>query len=171
MKLIVGLGNPDKKYEKTRHNFGFMVLDKLAEDRGLDEWILKDKFKALITETGEGKDKIILAKPQTFMNLSGESVLALKQFYKLENADITVIHDDVDIPFGVVREKQGGGTAGHNGLESVVGYIGDDFRRIRVGVKNPLLELVDTSKFVLANFTPNEVEKLDEIIKAAIFKI
>ena len=171
MKLIVGLGNPDKKYEKTRHNVGFMVLNELASERSSEEWTLKDKFKAFLIEMGEGNDKTLLAKPQTYMNLSGEAVLALKQFYKLENADITVVHDDVDIPFGEVREKQGGGTAGHNGLESVVNHIGEDFRRIRVGIKNPLLELVDTSKFVLANFTPNEVEKLDDIIKAAIFKI
>lgn len=171
MKLIVGLGNPGSKYEKTRHNVGFLVVEKYVSDNNLGDWLLKEKFKSLIIETGEGNSKLLLAKPQTFMNISGEAVQAVKSFYKLENKDITVIHDDVDIPFGEVREKVGGGTAGHNGLESIVEQIGDDFRRLRIGVKNPLLDLVDTSKFVLANFTPNEVKKLDEILKSTQFKI
>ena len=102
------------------------------------------------------------------MNNSGESVQALKQFYKIDNSDITVIHDDVDLRFGDVRDKDGGGTAGHNGLESIVSHIGVDFKRIRIGIRNPIADLADTSDFVLAQFSKVEQDNLPMIIKRAL---
>lgn len=168
MKLIVGLGNPGEKYMHTRHNAGFLAVTKYAADNNLGEWAMKDKFKSMIIESGEGDEKLILAMPQTFMNLSGEAVRAIKQFYKLDTADITIIHDDVDIPFGQFKLKDGGGTAGHNGLESILQYIDDGFKRIRIGVRTPLFDLVDTSDFVLANFSKEEYEKLPEIFDQAL---
>jgi PTH1 family peptidyl-tRNA hydrolase len=147
-------------------------LDKLCkEESGFDDWTLKDKFRALVASQDEGDTKTILAKPQTYMNNSGDSVQALKQFYKLDNSDIIVIHDDVDIPFGEVRIKAGGGTAGHNGLESVVSHIGNDFKRLRIGIRNPIAELADTSDFVLASFAPNEQAELDSILAEVISKL
>ena len=133
----------------------------------------------IATAPTNGK-KVILAKPTTLMNLSGEAVRALKDFYKLQNSDITVIHDELDLPFGTIKEKQGGGSAGNNGLKSLIAHIGEDFKRIRIGIKNDLLvdstgsrstKKMDPSDFVLGKFSAQEKKQLDEIIKATIEKI
>ncbi len=169
--LVIGLGNIGTQYTKTRHNIGFEVLDTLQNNLGFPKWQEKTKFKALISEDYSGGKKVILAKPTTFMNASGESVQALKDFYKLENKDIIVIQDEYDLPFGTVKLKQGGGSAGNNGLKSLISHIGDDFTRIRIGVKNELAEKMDTADFVLAKFSKEEQKQLESIIQAAIEKI
>ena len=122
-KLIVGLGNIGKEYQGTRHNSGFMAVDEYAKANGFPEWQEKTKFKAYVTEDFVAGKKVILAKPTTLYNLSGESVRALKDFYKLTNKDITIVHDELDLPFGTVKSKQGGGSAGSNGLKSIISHI------------------------------------------------
>ncbi|MCA9308756.1 aminoacyl-tRNA hydrolase [Candidatus Saccharibacteria bacterium] len=169
--LIVGLGNIGKKYDGTRHNIGFTVIDTLRVQHGLPEWQEKIKFKSLISEDFVGGKKVILAKPTTLMNNSGEAVRALKDFYKLKNSDITVIHDELDLPFGTIKQKQGGGSAGNNGIKSLIAHIGDDFKRVRMGIKNDQLDTTDSADFVLAKFSLKEKEQLDDIIQAAAEKI
>lgn len=180
VRLIVGLGNVGKKYEKTRHNAGFMAVDAYREEKDFPEWQEKQKFKAHISEDFMAGQKVVLVKPTTLMNLSGESVRALKDFYKVQNEDITVIHDELDLPFGTVKSKNGGGSAGHNGLKSLIKHIGEDFHRIRIGVKNvqlvdstssPSVKQIDSADFVLANFSQQELKKLPEVIQEAIEKI
>lgn len=136
MKLIVGLGNPGAKYAQNRHNLGFLVLDRLAEQLGATPWRLEKKFHAEIAEFELEGGKIILAKPQTFMNNSGETVTALVHFYKddLGPDDVWVIHDDIDLEVGDLRIKQGGSSGGQNGVQSVIDHLGPDFHRVRIGV-------------------------------------
>jgi len=156
MKLIVGLGNPGKQYEKTRHNIGFMVIDAYVNyHKG--QWVSKSKFKAEVCQI----DDVIFIKPQTFMNLSGESVQTVKNFYKIETRDILVISDDIDLEFGTVRVRQDGGDGGHNGLKSIIEHIGSDFWRLRIGVANELRQKIEASDFVLNNFSANELEQIN----------
>jgi len=169
--LIVGLGNIGQEYEGTRHNIGFEVINTYAKTNGFPVWQEKAKFKATITEDFIAGKKVILAKPTTFMNLSGEAIRALKDFYKLQNSDIIVIHDELDLPFGIVKEKQGGGSAGNNGLKSIISHIGEDFKRIRIGIRNNHLEQMDAADFVLAKFSKEEQSHLTDIIKKATEKI
>ena len=135
MQLIVGLGNPGAKYQKNRHNIGFMAVEQIAADHGFGPW--KSKFQGQITEGRLGREKVLLLKPETFMNLSGQSVGEAMRFYKLTPEDVTVIHDEIDLAPGKLRVKQGGGHAGHNGLRSVHQHIGDAYQRIRLGVGHP----------------------------------
>ncbi len=169
--LVVGLGNIGKEYSNTRHNFGFSVVDAYQKENSFPAWQDKPKFKALITEDFVNGKKVILAKPTTLYNLSGESVRTLKDFYKLSNKDIVVIHDELDLPFSTVKEKHGGGSAGSNGLKSIISHIGEDFKRIRIGIKNETLEKFDPADFVLSKFSPAEKKQLGEIIQTALTKI
>lgn len=171
IQLIVGLGNVGKEYDGTRHNVGFATIDKFHAENDFPKWRENPKFKSYISEDFIAGKKVILAKPTTLMNLSGEAVRALKDFYKLQNSDITIIHDELDLPFGTVKEKQGGGSAGNNGLKSLIASIGEDFKRIRIGIKNDLLDKVDAADFVLGKFSAQEKKQLDEIIKAAVEKV
>lgn len=171
MRFIVGLGNPGDKYQNTRHNVGFMVLDKLAEENNLS-WRLDKKFKAEITEY-DGK---ILVKPQTFMNLSGESVRSILHFYKVLNDDLpeslVVIHDDLDIDFGKYKIATDSRSAGHNGVQSIIDQLGTkNFQRIRVGIKTEEKEKIPTEKFVLQRFNKDELEKVDQLNEEIIKKI
>ncbi len=134
MKMIVGLGNPGAKYEATRHNIGFILLDAIEEHYGRN-W--RSKFNAEEEKTTIATRDVILLKPQTFMNLSGQSVAAAAKFYKIKPRDILVIHDELDLEPGRVKLKQGGGHAGHNGLRSIIEHIGADFERLRVGIGHP----------------------------------
>jgi PTH1 family peptidyl-tRNA hydrolase len=138
--LIVGLGNPGNEYAGTRHNIGFMAVDAIATREGLPTF--KSKFKGMIT----GKDYLLL-KPQTFMNLSGESVGEAMRFHKLAPAQTVVFHDDLDLPPGEVRIKQGGGTGGHNGLKSIDAHIGPDYWRVRLGIGHPR-NFINTGKIL-----------------------
>ena len=160
-KLIVGLGNPGSKYTWTRHNAGFMVLDTLSRANGIP--VARKSFSGL---TGEGTlhgERLILLKPQTFMNLSGRSVLEAMQFYKLANSDLLVIHDDLDIPFGKVKLKEGGGHGGHNGLRSLQQHLGGgQFARLRVGVGRPIHG--DAADYVLSPFSKEELAELPRLL-------
>ena len=166
MKLIVGLGNIGNEYLKTRHNIGFIAIDEILKDLNYST-INKAVFKGTLYKSGD----FLFLKPSTYMNLSGESVGAVKNFYKIDNDDIIVIHDDLDLKLGALRFKKGGGHGGHNGLKSIDSHIGNDYHRIRIGIGRPenKSEVVD---FVLSNFKDEELEKLQDTIqnvKKAIF--
>ena len=135
MKLFVGLGNPGTKYARNRHNVGFMALDRIAEDHGFSSW--RSKFDGQVAEGRLGGEKVILLKPETFMNRSGDAVSKALRFYKLEPTDMTVFHDEIDLAPGKIRVKDGGGHAGHNGLRSIHQHVGPHYSRVRIGVGHP----------------------------------
>lgn len=135
MIVFAGLGNPGDKYANTRHNIGFMAVERIAADHGFSPW--RAKFQGLISEGRLGAEKVVLLKPQTFMNLSGQSVAEALKFFKLEPPDLTVFHDEIDLAPGKVRLKAGGGHAGHNGLRSIHQHIGPHYDRVRLGVGHP----------------------------------
>lgn len=135
MKLFVGLGNPGAKYAQNRHNIGYMAVDRIAADHGFGPW--RSKFQGQISEGRLGGEKIVLLKPETFMNRSGQSVGEAMRFYKINADDIMVFHDEIDLAPGKLRVKHGGGHAGHNGLRSLHGHIGDGYGRVRMGVGHP----------------------------------
>lgn len=161
MKLIVGLGNPGKEYSLTRHNAGFMLIDALAEKLGV-KLANERKLKADIAITLRA-ETLILAKPTTFMNLSGSAVEKIAQFYKIEPKDIWVVSDDLDLEFGKVRLRKGGSSGGHNGLKDIIDKIGEDFVRFRVGI-NTNEDAIPAEAFVLQKFSKDEQPKLDGII-------
>ncbi|MDY5305505.1 aminoacyl-tRNA hydrolase [Fusobacterium gastrosuis] len=159
MKVVIGLGNPGKEYVSTRHNIGFMAVDKMREKYGLDE---KVKFQALISEKVIKGEKIIFLKPQTFMNLSGNSVIEIINFYKLDpKEDIIVVYDDMDLPFGQLRVKDKGSSGGHNGIKSIISHIGDNFIRIKCGIGSKKSDAVE---HVLGKFNQTEQKELDEML-------
>ena len=135
MRLFVGLGNPGAKYERTRHNAGYMAIDRIAKDHGFGPW--RSKFKGAVSEGRLGAEKVCLLKPETGMNLSGASVAAAAGFYKIAPADVVVFHDELDLAPGKCRIKAGGGHAGHNGLRSLHAQIGPDYARVRIGIGHP----------------------------------
>ena len=158
MKLIVGLGNIGKEYQLNRHNVGFLAVDYLIDTLNASK--VSSKFKGELFKTSE----YLFLKPQTFMNLSGESVLLVKKFYKIDIQDIIVIHDDIDLNLGSLKFKQGGGNGGHNGLKSIDSLIGNDYHRIRIGVGRPKdkKEVID---FVLGDFEEEELKKLEPVLE------
>lgn len=164
MRLFAGLGNPGDEYARHRHNIGFMVADAIAADHGFPTW--KKKFSGLLAEGKIGSEKVALLKPQTYMNLSGQSVAAAARFYKIEPSHVFVFHDELDLEAGKVRVKAGGGNAGHNGLESIQDHFGTaDFCRVRLGIGHP----GDKDKvhgYVLGNFSKADtwVEPLLEAV-------
>lgn len=162
MKMIVGLGNPGRQYQHNRHNVGFMVVDRFAQHHGIDLNIKKKK-----AVFGRGKcfgQSVVLLKPQTFMNLSGEAVLYLASFLKIKTTDIIVVADDTDLPFGIIRIKSGGGSGGHNGIKSLIYSLkSEDFPRVRFGIGKPPAESEkDLFEYVLENFTPDERKYLSD---------
>lgn len=161
MKLIIGLGNPEKKYDGTRHNTGFAVLEALAEEKGA-KWQLKDKFKAHIAELPD--QSALLVKPTTYYNLVGESVRSLADFYKIPPEDILIIHDELALPFGTLRTREQGSDAGNNGIKSMNAHLGHTTKRLRIGIHNELATYMDAADFVLAKFTPSEKQQLSETI-------
>lgn len=162
IRLIVGLGNPGKQYENTRHNIGFDVVDTLARESNTD-FRSEQKFQAELAKVGD----LLIAKPQTFMNKSGESVSRLKEFFKIENDQIIVICDDINLQIGQIRVRQEGSSGGHNGLDSVISHIGDSFWRVRVGVG--INEVGDSADHVLKKYNPEEqkifAHTVDESVK------
>lgn len=152
--LICGLGNPGRAYQKNRHNIGFQLVDFIAQKLNIT-FSESSKFLGSVASKKIGDHTYILCKPSTYMNLSGQSVGALKKFYNVSNDFIWVAHDEIDIPFGEIRMKQGGGHAGHNGLRSIDAYIGKDYHRIRLGVGRPLHK-EDVSNYVLSDFSKSE---------------
>ena len=165
MRLVVGLGNPGARYARNRHNVGFMAADAIARRYGFGAW--RGRFKGELAEGAIGGERRLLLKPQTFMNDSGEAVLAAMSFYKIRPADIVVIHDEIDLRPGKLRVKRGGGAAGHNGLRSIDALIGPDFWRVRIGVGHPgVKELVQP--YVLQNFPAEEISEWVEPLIAAV---
>ena len=171
MKLIVGLGNPGDKYKRTRHNAGFMAADHIAEFFGFEPFKASDKFKAEIAEGEIAGEKVILAKPTTYMNLSGQAVKALRQFYRLDSRNLVVIHDEVAIPVGSLRIRPDGSAGGHNGIKSLLDELGTaDFIRVRIGIKPDKPFPGALENFVLGRFTEDEMAAtlgvIDDIPKA-----
>lgn len=165
MYVIAGLGNPGKKYENTRHNMGFITVDQLAEKHDIK--VDKLKFKALVGEGRIAGQKVLLVKPQTYMNLSGESIREVMHFYKLEPENLIVIYDDIDIELGALRIRKFGSAGTHNGMKSVVYQLQSDrFPRIRIGIGNQKKgDLVD---FVIGGFSKEEVPVLEETVTKAV---
>ncbi len=162
MKLLVGLGNPGAKYAQNRHNIGFMAMDQIASDHGFGPW--RSKFQGVISEGRFGSGKVILLKPETFMNLSGQSVGEAMWFHKLGPEDVVVFHDELDLAPGKVRLKTGGGHAGHNGLRSIHGHIGADYDRVRLGIGHPGHKDA-VPGYVLRDFPKSDAEWLDDVLR------
>lgn len=163
--LIVGLGNPGEEYAGTRHNAGFMCLDEFARKNNFDPWIHKKDLKCELATATIADTKIYLVKPQTFMNLSGEAVQAVQHFYKLNNQQTVVVHDELDINFGQVRCRVGGSPAGNNGIKSVSQHIGEDYARVRVGIGPKKPAQMDSADFVLQDFPKAEQAKLPAMLR------
>jgi PTH1 family peptidyl-tRNA hydrolase len=161
MQIWVGLGNPGAQYAMQRHNVGFMAADIIAEIHGFSSW--SKKFRSLVAEGRVGRDKILLVKPQTFMNDSGDAVQQALAFYKLDTDALTVFHDELDLAPMKVKLKQGGGTAGHNGLRSIDAHVGPDFRRVRIGIGHPGHKDKVTGH-VLGNYAKSEIEPLSDLL-------
>jgi PTH1 family peptidyl-tRNA hydrolase len=164
--IVVGLGNPGKAYDLTRHNVGFLCIDSFVKQTDeMSEWIQKKDLKALVSTGRLGDKQVIAMKPTTFMNLSGEAVQAVAHFYNLVPADIVVIHDELDIDFGQIRLRNGGSSAGHNGIKSVSQHIGEDYGRIRIGVGPKHPAKIKSEDFVLQKFSATEQAQLPNLIR------
>lgn len=162
MRLFVGLGNPGARYAMNRHNVGFMAVDRIASDHGFTPW--RAKFQGEVSEGRLGIRRVVLLKPMTFMNLSGQSVGEAMRFFKLEPADVTVFHDELDLAPGKARVKQGGGHAGHNGLRSIHQHIGDAYARVRIGIGHPG-QKDRVAAYVLSDFAKADEAWLDDLLR------
>lgn len=174
MFIVVGLGNPGREYEKTRHNVGFMVVDALHEHAGGKEWRSDAGSEADVSEATVGHEKVLLLKPQTFMNLSGKSVQHVRNFYKVDPAKIFVVYDDADLPLGTIRIRLGGSSGGHNGVQSVIDALGtEQFPHVRIGISTPERDerKVDAKDFVLSAFTSAEKKMLRKVIDRAVLAL
>lgn len=160
MKLVVGLGNPGREYEETRHNIGFQTIDKYASKLGVS--ITKSKFNGLYCETLIDGEKVILLKPQSYINLSGEVIRKFVDFYKINITDILIIHDDLDLEVGIFKLKQKGSSGGHNGLKNIELHLGtQEYKRIKIGISNN--KNIDTKDYVLGKLSKEEDEKLNKV--------
>lgn len=165
MFVVVGLGNPGEEYAGNRHNLGFLVVDEIGRRLGVH--FRATKMEALVADVVEPDIRFLLAKPQTFMNLSGRSVKMITAFFKIPLDRVLLIHDDLDLPFGEIRLKDTGGSAGHNGVQSVIDSLGErDFKRLRIGIGRPPGRM-DPAKFVLQNFNAEERTELAFIVSDA----
>jgi PTH1 family peptidyl-tRNA hydrolase len=165
--LIVGLGNVGQEFAETRHNIGFKVVDALAVSQELEKWTNKKDLKSQIAMGTVGDTRVILAKPTTMMNLSGQAVQAVSHFYKINPQDIVVVHDELDIEFGQIRTRMGGSSAGNNGVKSVIEHMGEDFGRVRIGIGPKKPAAMDSADFVLAKFSPKEEKQLKNLVQEA----
>lgn len=164
MFLVAGLGNPEKKYDNTRHNIGFEAVKLFASDNNIS--LNKNKFKAVFGEGYVGSEKVITALPQTYMNLSGESIGEIASFYKIPNENVIIIHDDISLDIGRVRIREKGSAGGHNGLKSIISHLGSDvFCRIKIGVGAPKHENYDLADFVLGSFSKEEQKILEPVLR------
>lgn len=161
MKLIVGLGNPEEKYTRTRHNVGFFALDSYAQEKGTT-FQSKDKFKAHLAELIQDGEKTLLAKATTYYNSSGEAVRVIADFYKIDSSDILIVHDELALPFGTIRTRIGGSDAGNNGVKSITQHCGEGTARVRIGIYNDLRDRMDDADFVLSNFSADEQSALED---------
>ena len=165
MKLIVGLGNPGKEYEKTRHNIGFMVIDNYADSLGVN--ISKEKYNGLYTEVNITCEKVILLKPQSYINLSGEVIRKFVDFYKIDIEDILIIHDDLDLEIGTYKLRRNGSSGGHNGLKNIELHLGtQEYKRLKIGISNN--KLMDTKDYVLGKLSKEEKDEIDKIEVLAV---
>lgn len=162
MQIFVGLGNPGAKYERNRHNIGFMAMDRIAQDHGFSPW--RARFQGEMSEGRLGGDKLVLLKPATFMNLSGQSVGEAMRFFKLEPGDVTVFHDELDLAPGKCRVKTGGGHAGHNGLRSIHAHITESYHRVRLGIGHPGRKDA-VAGYVLHDFPKADQDWLDDLLR------
>lgn len=158
--LIVGLGNPGKEYDLTRHNIGFYCLDRVALQNEFPAWTNKKDLKAHLSAHNLGQTRVILCKPSTFMNNSGEAVAAVQRFYKVSDSDTIIVHDEIDVPFGQIRLRTGGGHAGHNGVRSIIAHGSPEAGRVRLGIANDFSDKADSADFVLGKFTTDEQKHL-----------
>lgn len=165
--LVVGLGNPGKEYDGTRHNVGFAAVDRFVADQDFPAWVDKKDLKCHLTSHQLDETKVYVIKPTTFMNLSGQAVAAVMHFYKIAASDIVVVHDELDIPFGQIRTRIGGGAAGHNGIKSVTQHIGEQYGRVRVGIGPKVHEQQDSADFVLARFSAEQESQLKNLTREA----
>lgn len=165
--LIVGLGNPGKEYRGTRHNIGFEVLDEFAAKNDFPGWTAKKDLKCELSIQNLGENRVVLCKPATFMNNSGQAVQAAQRFYRVYNQHTLAVYDELAIEFGQLRTRAGGSDAGHNGVKSLIQHIGDDFGRLRIGIGNELSEKADAADFVLGKFTKPEQAGLRLILREA----
>lgn len=167
MYLIAGLGNPGKKYEFTRHNSGFLFIDYLAAKHNIK--VSKIKFKGLYGEGNINGEKVILLKPSTFMNLSGESIKEAMNFYKIPNENIIIIYDDISLNLGKIRIRERGSAGGHNGIKSIIMHTGtDEFKRIRLGIENPQLQKNDLADYVLGSFSKEELKEFSKSVENGV---
>ena len=159
--LLVGLGNPGSEYDGTRHNIGFVCIDEFVDkSTDMGGWVAKKDLKCLMSTGRMGETRVIAIKPTTFMNLSGEAVQAVSDFYKVHPNQTIVVHDELDITFGQIRTRMGGASAGHNGIKSIIQHIGEDFGRVRIGVGPKTPEQIDSADFVLGKFTKDQQAEL-----------
>lgn len=165
--LLLGLGNPGNEYAATRHNVGFRAVETFVKSHAFTVFKFEKKFRAEITVGTLGERKIIIAKPQTFMNLSGEAARALVDFYKIPTTNVIAVFDDKDLPFGMLRLRTDGGSGGHNGVKSLIAHLGANFTRVRVGVANELLAHHPTDAFVLSRFAADEEKALPPLLTRA----
>ena len=161
MKLFIGLGNPGAKYAGNRHNIGYMAVDRIAAEHGFGPW--RARFQGLVAEGSLGGEKVVLLKPETFMNLSGQSVGEAQRFFKLPPEDLVVFHDELDLAPGKLRVKQGGGHAGHNGLRSIHTHIGETYGRVRLGIGHPGHKDA-VAPYVLSNFAKADAGWLEDLL-------
>lgn len=176
VRVIAGLGNPGSRYEETRHNVGFLLVDELARRHGRSEW--RDKFGSRICDASLDEAPVTLVKPQSFMNRSGGPLSEMLGFYKIPTPELVVVHDEIDLPLGTMRIKSGGGDGGHNGIRSIVSALGKDFTRIRLGVGRPQVRGADgrslgtngpsVSDWVLGRFGAEEKAQLEAMIERGV---
>lgn len=163
--LIVGLGNIGREYDGTRHNIGFEAIDHFVSKQDFPGWVEKKDLKCYLTSGQLGETKVYVMKPTTFMNLSGQAVRAVVDFYKINPQSVVVVHDELDIPFGQVRTRTGGSPAGHNGIKSVSGTIGEQYGRVRIGIGPKLHEQQDSADFVLAKFSKEQETQMPNLLQ------
>jgi len=172
MKLLIFLWNPGAQYEQTRHNIWFLVGDELAKTRNCPAWSLDKQSKSLITSTNHNGEKLLLVKPQTFMNLSGQSIASLLWYYKLTANDIVIIHDDIDLPTGTIRRRVGGSSGWQNGVKDTIAKLGtDNFARIKIGIDRPSHPAADIADYVLSQLPKESREHMRQTADLVLEKL
>lgn len=165
--VVIGLGNPGRQYQRTRHNIGFEAVDYFAAHNDFPGWVKKKDLKAEITSANLGDSRVVLVKPTTFMNTSGQAVRAVQHFYKVDNRHTLAVYDELSIPIGQLRTRVGGADAGHNGVKSLITHLGADFGRLRLGVGTPTSAIADAATYVLGKFTHDEQLIIKQAVREA----
>lgn len=163
--LVIGLGNIGSEYHRTRHNIGFAAVDRYKESHDFSDWVEKKDMQCYQATGQVGDTRVILAKPTTFMNNSGEAAQKLQQFYKIANEDTLIVYDDLDVEFGSIRTRGSGGAAGHNGIKSLLTHVKDGFGRIRIGIGPKTHAKMDSADFVLQKFSENQEKDIPKILR------